>query len=107
MRGSEDVCGWACVMLLLLAKRWPKPQQPTPLLPVLLQRQPNHQRGNLPGCSHEVAALPANTHTARAQLRGRTSRGSARMIVSVVMSSATRVPLVSLTLSTLVRQPTT
>lgn len=45
-------------------------------------------------------ALPPPTHAS-------TSRGSARMIVSVVMSSATRVPLVSLTLSTLVRQPTT
>jgi hypothetical protein len=37
----------------------------------------------------------------------RTSRGSARMMVSVVMSSATRVPCVSFVLSSLVRQPTT
>ena len=36
-----------------------------------------------------------------------TSRGSARMIVSVVMSSATRVPLTSFSLSSLVRTPTT
>jgi hypothetical protein len=50
---------------------------------------------------------------ARAQQPGgsstaaRTSRGNARMMVSVVMSSATRVPCVSLLLSSLVRQPTT
>jgi hypothetical protein len=36
-----------------------------------------------------------------------TSRGKARMMVSVVMSSATRVPLVSFALSTFVRHPTT
>jgi hypothetical protein len=47
----------------------------------------------------------ARHHARHAGLR--TSRGSARMMVSVVMSSATRVPLVSLLLSTLVRQPTT
>ena len=36
-----------------------------------------------------------------------TSRGSARIMVSVVMSSDTRVPEISLALSTLARQPTT
>lgn len=36
-----------------------------------------------------------------------TSRGSARMIVKVVISSTTRVPEVSFSLSTLLRQPTT
>lgn len=39
--------------------------------------------------------------------RGGTSRGRKRMIVSVVMSRATRVPDMSLLLSTLLRQPTT
>mmetsp|Transcript_24163 Transcript_24163/g.62253 ORF Transcript_24163/g.62253 Transcript_24163/m.62253 type:complete len:276 (-) Transcript_24163:152-979(-) len=38
---------------------------------------------------------------------GSTSRGSARMIVSVVMSRATRVPFVSFALSTFDLQPTT
>jgi hypothetical protein len=51
---------------------------------------------------HSAALSPQ--YTARSSL---TSRGSARMIVSVVMSRATRVPLVSLSLSTLLRQPTT
>ena len=37
----------------------------------------------------------------------RASRGKKRMMVSVVMSSATRVPEMSLLLSTLLRQPTT
>jgi hypothetical protein len=36
-----------------------------------------------------------------------TSRGRARMIVRVVISSTTRVPEVSFSLSTLLRQPTT
>ena len=38
---------------------------------------------------------------------GGTSRGRKRMMVSVVMSRATRVPDISLLLSTLLRQPTT
>ena len=38
---------------------------------------------------------------------GSTSRGSMRMMVSVVMSSATRVVGSSLALSTFTRQPTT
>lgn len=37
----------------------------------------------------------------------RTSRGRARIIVRVVISRTTRVPDVSLSLSTLLRQPTT
>ena len=38
---------------------------------------------------------------------GSTSRGNARMMVSVVMSSATRVPFTSFSLSSFVRTPTT
>jgi len=38
---------------------------------------------------------------------GSTSRGSARMMVYVMMSSVTRVPDVSFALSTFLRQPTT
>ncbi len=59
------------------------------------------------------SALRACRRHARAAWAGKlgdleiTSRGSARMIVSVVMSSATRVLVVSLVLSTLLRHATT
>lgn len=50
---------------------------------------------------------PSWCPTPKKTVLARTSLGSARMMVSVVMSRATRVPLVSLALSTLLRQPTT
>lgn len=66
--------------------------------------QTEHGRRVYPPRTHIHTALPADPHP---RTHGRTSRGSLRMMVSVVMSRETRVPGLSAALSSLLRHPTT
>lgn len=58
-------------------------------------------------CHRQGKTLARSLRLQEGAMNGRTSRGSARMIVSVVMSRATRVPCVSFALSSFVLHPTT
>jgi len=66
--------------------------------------QPSYMKTH---ASHSKLSQCSSTPESQTEYRELTSLGRARMIVRVVMSSATLVPATSFSLSTLLRQPTT